>query len=73
MACDAVKKYYSQVANDSRLMPRNLERLRRDLLESANEFYEKLIRQDAANPDVQYERIRAFIARGDRSCSQQLA
>ena len=65
LARDAVKKYYTQVANDPRLKPHNLETLRRDLLQSANEFYENLISQESDDPDLQHERARAFIARGD--------
>ena len=56
MASDAVKKYYTQVADDPRLKPHNLEKLRRDLLESANEFYEKLINQEVDIPDLQQAR-----------------
>ncbi len=65
MARNAVKKYYTQVANDPRLKPHNLETLRRNLLESANEYYEKMISQEADDPDLQHERISALIARGD--------
>jgi eukaryotic-like serine/threonine-protein kinase len=65
LASDVVKKYYTKVANDPLLKPHNLEMLRRDLLESANEFYEDLIRQDADSPDLQHERVKAFAARGD--------
>ena len=64
MARDAVKKYYTQVASDPRLKPHNLEKLRRDLLESANEFYEKLITQEAGDRDLQHESVNAYIARG---------
>ena len=64
MARDAVKKYYTQVASDPRLKPHNLEKLRRDLLESANEFYEKLISQEAGDRDLQHESVNAYIARG---------
>jgi eukaryotic-like serine/threonine-protein kinase len=65
MALDAVKKYYTQVADDPRLKPHNLETLRRDLLESANEFYEKLINQEADDTHLQLERVWAYIARGE--------
>jgi eukaryotic-like serine/threonine-protein kinase len=65
MARDAVKKYYTRVADDPRLKPHDLEALRRDLLESANEYYEKMIRQDADDPDLQYAQVSALIARGD--------
>ena len=64
MARDAVQKYYTQVAKDPRLKPHNLERLRRDLLESANEYYEKLTSQEADDPDLQHEQVSALIARG---------
>jgi serine/threonine protein kinase len=65
MARDAVQKYYAQVANDPRLKPHNLETLRRDLLASANEYYEKLSSQELNDLDVQHMRALAFIARGD--------
>lgn len=66
LAREAVQKYYTQVANDARLKPHNLETLRRDLLQSANEYYENLTSQDSDDPDLQAERARAFLARGHR-------
>lgn len=62
LAREAVQKYYTQVANDARLKPHNLETLRRDLLQSANEYYENLTSQDSDDPDLQAERARAFLA-----------
>ena len=64
IARDAVQKYYTQVAKDPRLKPHNLERLRRDLLESANEYYEKLTSQEADDPDLQHEQVSALIREG---------
>ncbi len=69
LAREAVQKYYTQVANDARLKPHNLETLRRDLLQSANEYYENLTSQDSDDPDLQAERARAFLARGDIECA----
>ncbi len=65
LARDAVKKYYTQVANDPRLKPHNLETLRRDLLKSANEYFEQMTSQDPDDPELQHERVTALIARGD--------
>ncbi|MGA2255203.1 MAG: tetratricopeptide repeat protein, partial [Thermoguttaceae bacterium] len=65
MARDAVKKYYTQIAGDPRLKAHNLEKLRRDLLESANEYYEKMINQEADDPELQHERVWTFIDRGN--------
>jgi serine/threonine protein kinase len=65
LACDAVKKYYTQVANDPRLKPHNLEKLRRDLLKSANEYYESLINQATDDANFQHERIWTLAERGD--------
>ena len=65
MARDAVKKYQTAVANSPRLKSQGLEQLRRDLLESANEFYQKLVDQKGDDPDLQDERVSAFIETGD--------
>ena len=47
-----------------RLKPHNLEKLRRDLLESANEYYENLIGQEADNPELLHEQVEALISQG---------
>ena len=65
MALDAVKKYYTEVAADSRLKAHGLEKLRRDLLKSANDYYETLTRQAADDPRLQDDRLWALIERGD--------
>ena len=65
MARDSVKKYQTAVANAPRLKSQGLEQLRRDLLESANEFYQKLVDQKGDDPDLQDERVSAFIETGD--------
>ena len=65
MARDAVKKYLTTLANDPRIAAHNLETLRRDLLQSANEVYQKLSEQEADNPDLQHDRVWAFIERGN--------
>ncbi|MGA2259589.1 MAG: hypothetical protein ABSG53_33350, partial [Thermoguttaceae bacterium] len=65
MARDAVTKYCTQVAEDPRLKAHNMEKLRRDLLQLANDYYEKLISQAAEDSDLQHERISAFLSRGD--------
>ncbi len=65
MARDSVKKYQTAVANSPRLKAQGLEPLRRDLLESADEFYQKLVDQKGDDPDLQDERVSAFIETGD--------
>ena len=66
MAREAVKNYYTTVATDPRLKPHDLEKLRRDLLESANEYYEKMTKQDADDPKLAARApVGALIACGD--------
>jgi eukaryotic-like serine/threonine-protein kinase len=65
MASEAVKTFYTQVADDPRLAPHGLEDLRRSLLESANKFYEKLINQESSDSGMQHERLEALFSRGN--------
>jgi serine/threonine protein kinase/tetratricopeptide (TPR) repeat protein len=46
MAQDAVDRYFTQVSEDRRLAAHGLEPLRRDLLRSAGQFYERFVKQD---------------------------
>jgi eukaryotic-like serine/threonine-protein kinase len=46
MAQDAVDRYFTQVSEDRRLAAHGLEPLRRDLLRSAGQFYERFLKQD---------------------------
>ena len=46
MAQDAVDRYFTQVSDDRRLAQHGLEPLRRDLLKSAGQFYERFVAQD---------------------------
>ena len=52
MARDAVDKYLTRVSEDRRLKVHDLESLRRDLLETAQAFYEQFITQQSDNPDL---------------------
>jgi len=47
MAQDAVDRYFTQVSEDRRLAAHDLEPLRRDLLSSAGQFYERFVAQEA--------------------------
>jgi serine/threonine protein kinase len=55
MAHDAVDKYFTQVSDDRRLAATGLEPLRRDLLSSAGQFYERLVTQDTHQGGVHYD------------------
>jgi eukaryotic-like serine/threonine-protein kinase len=46
MAQEAVDRYFTQVSEDRRLAAHGLEPLRRDLLRSAGQFYERFVKQD---------------------------
>jgi eukaryotic-like serine/threonine-protein kinase len=55
MAQDAVDRYFTQVSEDPRLAAHGLEPLRRDLLSSAGQFYERFIAQDSKKAPLNYE------------------
>jgi eukaryotic-like serine/threonine-protein kinase len=55
MAQDAVDKYFTQVSEDRRLAAHGLEPLRRDLLNSAGQFYERLVAKDASKAALRYD------------------
>ena len=53
LAREAVDKYLTRVSEDPRLKAHNLEPLRRDLLETARDFYERFIQQHPDEPELQ--------------------
>jgi eukaryotic-like serine/threonine-protein kinase len=55
MAQSAVDRYFTQVSEDRRLAAHGLEPLRRDLLNSAGQFYERLVAKDASKGTLKYE------------------
>ena len=54
-AHDAVDRYFTQVSEDRRLAAQGLEPLRRDLLRSAAQFYERFIAQEDRNVGLQFD------------------
>ena len=54
-AREAVDTYLTQVSENSALKEQNLEPLRRDLLRTARDFYERFLQQDPDDPDLQAE------------------
>ena len=60
MAREAVDRFYTLVGDSEEMKAHGLELLRRDLLESAVEFYRRLAEQAAGDPEVGAERGRAF-------------
>ncbi len=55
MAQNAVDRYFTQVSEDRRLAAHGLEPLRRDLLNSAGQFYERLVAKDSSKDSLKYE------------------
>jgi eukaryotic-like serine/threonine-protein kinase len=55
MAQDAVDRYFTQVSDDPRLAAHGLEPLRRDLLSSAAQFYERFVAQEAPKGELSYQ------------------
>ncbi len=54
-AREAVDTYLTQVSENSELKEQNLEPLRRELLRTARDFYERFVQQDPDDPDLQAE------------------
>src|SRR5262249_59171455 len=50
LARDAVDRYYTRVSEDRLLNEPQMERLRKDLLETAREFYQKFVDQRQGDP-----------------------
>jgi tetratricopeptide (TPR) repeat protein len=53
LARDAVDRYFTKVSENPRLKAHDLEKLRKDLLQQARDFYEQFIREQGASPEVQ--------------------
>ena len=60
LARRAVDRYLDRVTDSPELKARGLERLRRDLLQTAVDFQQELIRQQGADPGIRADRGRAF-------------
>jgi serine/threonine-protein kinase len=56
LARDAVDRYFTKVSGDNRLKARGLEKLRRDLLQEAKDFYERFTEEQGDDPVLQAER-----------------
>jgi tetratricopeptide (TPR) repeat protein/tRNA A-37 threonylcarbamoyl transferase component Bud32 len=60
LAQTAVDKYYTKVSESAELKARGLEKLRTNLLETAAEFYEKLVKEEQGDASLEAERGRAY-------------
>jgi serine/threonine-protein kinase len=60
LAREAVDAFSMRVSQDARLKQHDLEGLRKALLQSALDFYQKLVRQPGAGESVELERGRAY-------------
>jgi tetratricopeptide (TPR) repeat protein len=60
LAREAVDRHFTRVSEDPRLKAHGLENLRKDLLREARGFYEQILRESDADPDVQAELGRAY-------------
>lgn len=72
MAGEAVTKYFTTVGDSPDLKARGLEPLRRQLLETARDFYERFVQQRANDPALRRELADALINLGniDRSIGE---
>jgi serine/threonine-protein kinase len=59
LAREAVDRYCTKVSDDPRLKEKDLEELRRQLLQTAAEFYEKFAEQEESDPELRVELGRA--------------
>ena len=59
-AREAVKQYLVKTNENPRLQTGDFQGLRKELLETAVAFYEEFVRQDQQNPDLEFERGRAY-------------
>ncbi len=55
MARDAVDQLFTQVSQSPKLKAHAMEKFRKDLLQSAKEFYERFIREQFDAPSVRYD------------------
>ncbi len=65
MARDAVDKYLTNVSESPELKARGLESLRRDLLDTARQFYTKFATQQSGSAELQHELGWAHLRLGD--------
>jgi serine/threonine protein kinase/Tfp pilus assembly protein PilF len=59
-AREAVKQYLLKTSENPLLSSGDFQGLRKELLETAIPFYEEFVRQDQQNPDLEFERGRAY-------------
>jgi eukaryotic-like serine/threonine-protein kinase len=60
MALDAVDRFYNQVSENTLLNTPRMEPLRRQLLETAQEFYERFVRERANDPEARVQLGRTY-------------
>jgi serine/threonine protein kinase len=60
LALDAVDRYFTRVSEDPKLQARDMEGLQRDLLQTAQGFYEQFVAQHPDDPHLQQELSRAY-------------
>jgi eukaryotic-like serine/threonine-protein kinase len=57
-------EYFTKASEDPRLKARGINRLRREMLQHAQEFYELLVQQEMDNPNLDAERARSYLRLG---------
>jgi serine/threonine-protein kinase len=65
MARDAVEEYCTKVSNDPRLKEKDLEGLRKELLQSAVKFHQKFVDQHGDDPALRADLGRAYADLGE--------
>ncbi len=78
MALDAVDRYYNKVSENTLLNTPRMEPLRRQLLETAQEFYERFVRERANDPEARVQLGRTYqrlgqLTRQTRSKTEAIA
>jgi serine/threonine-protein kinase len=61
LARDAVEQYCTKVSEDPRLKEKDLEELRKELLQSATEFHQKFVQQHRDDPTLEADLGRAYL------------
>jgi serine/threonine-protein kinase len=64
MARDAVEEYGTKVSDDARLKEKDLEELRKELLQSAVKFHQKFVEQQGDDPSLRADLGRAYLDLG---------
>src|SRR5262249_43626088 len=67
LAHDAVDRYFTKVSQSDKLKARGLEKLRRDLLEEARDFYECFLQEQGDEPGLRDEPAGAYWRLGKTS------